>query len=200
METRQIETIMTKTREEAIKDIASNHDVSVGTVATLLSGLEITGGNQVQFNISELGGMGQWQPGMIMVGDMFNSALKAKVDRLCTELSALSRTLPREQPAATTSTITSGSLATFKGSQNNSHYAYHASDKRLVIENGGKTTLYDTTGYPLTGVQQSQDGSGKHLSFTYPGGSVKVTDLKEIREQDDAEKKEAPKKDTEKKK
>lgn len=180
---------MEKTREKAIKEIASNHGVSVETVAILLSGLEYTGGNQVQFNISELGGMGQWQPGMVMVGDMFNSALKYKVDRLCAELSALSRTLPKENPVSATSTITSVSPATFKGSQNNSHYAYHASDKRLVIENGGKTTLYDTTGYPLTGVQQSQDGSGKHLSFTYPGGTVQVTELKEIKEKKEVKEK-----------
>jgi hypothetical protein len=177
---------MEKTREDIIKDIADNHDVSVGSVAILLSGLETTGGNQVQFNISELGGMGQWQPGMVMVGDMFNSSLKQKVDRICTELSAWVRTQPKEQPPKEASFLTSDSPATFKGSQNNSHYAYHASDKRLVIENNGKTTLYDTTGYPLTGVQQSQDGSGKHLSFTYPGGTVQLIDLKEITEKKDS--------------
>ena len=36
--------------------------------------------------------MGQWsQGGMIMVGDMFNNALKYKVDQLCNELSAIVR-------------------------------------------------------------------------------------------------------------
>lgn len=190
---------MEKTREEAIKDIASSHDVSVGTVAILLNSLETTGGNQVQFNISELGGMGQWQPGMVMVGDMFNSGLKYKVDQICSELSAWVRSRPKEEPKHGTSIITDNSSATFKGSQNNSHYAYHASDKRLVIENGGKTTLYDTTGYPLTGVQQSQDGSGKRLSFTYPGGTVQVSELKEIKEKKEVkDKKEGKVKDDKK--
>ena len=113
---------------------------------------------------------------------MFNVAVKQKVDRFCTELSAWVRTQPKEEHKKASSSLTDSSTATFKGSQNNSHYAYHASDKRLVIENNGKITLYDTTGYPLTGVQQSQDGSGKHLSFTYPGGTVQVIDLKEITE------------------
>ncbi len=34
--------------------------------------------------------MGQWsQGGMIMIGDMFNNALKYRVDALCSELSSL---------------------------------------------------------------------------------------------------------------
>ena len=51
-----------------------------------------------------------------------------------------------------------------------------------MIYDDGKNTSYDTTGFPLTGVQQSQDNSGKRLSFTYPGGTVQVRDLKEIKE------------------
>ena len=40
-----------------------------------------------QFGHPDLGGNGQWmRNGMIMVGDMFNHALKAKVDALCQAL------------------------------------------------------------------------------------------------------------------
>lgn len=43
-----------------------------------------------QFDHPELGGKGQWmQGGMVMVGDMFNHALKAKVTELCTALALL---------------------------------------------------------------------------------------------------------------
>ena len=43
-----------------------------------------------QFEHRELGGRGQWMlGGMVMVGDMFNHALKTAVDGLCTELSRL---------------------------------------------------------------------------------------------------------------
>jgi len=170
---------MEKSREDVIRAIAAEHGVTVSTVATLLHGLQATGGNQVQFNISELGGMGQWQPGMIMVGDMFNHSLKAKVDRLCTAIATLSRQLPREV-ADTTGTLLGRTQATFKGSQNDSHYTYYADENRLVIYHEGKNTSYDTTGYPLTGVQQSQNNSSKRLSFTYPGGTVSVMDLKKI--------------------
>ena len=58
----------------------------------LLTALVAGGGSQAQFNIPELGGMGQWsRGGMVMVGDMFNNALKARVDALCTELAGLRR-------------------------------------------------------------------------------------------------------------
>jgi len=32
--------------------------------------------------------MSQWPPGMSMVGDMFNTQLKSKLDALCTEIVA----------------------------------------------------------------------------------------------------------------
>lgn len=172
---------MEKSREEVIREIAAEHGVTVGTVASLLHGLQATGGNQVQFNIGELGGMGQWQPGMTMVGDMFNHSLKAKVEGLCSAIAALSHNLPREV-ADESHAVPGSSSATFKGSQNDTHYTYFADENRLVIYDDGKNTSYDTTGYPLTGVQQAQDNSGKRLSFTYPGGAVQAKDLKEIKE------------------
>jgi hypothetical protein len=43
----------------------------------------------------KLGGSGQWMAGgPIMISDMFNNALKARVDALCNELSALIRSEP----------------------------------------------------------------------------------------------------------
>lgn len=170
---------MEKSREEVIREIAAEHGVTVGTVASLLHGLQATGGNQVQFNIGELGGMGQWQPGSTMVGDMFNHEAKAKVEKLCEALAPLSRQLSREV-ADESHAVPGRSQATFKGSQNDTHYTYYAEENKLVIYDDGKNTSYDTTDYPLTGVQQSQDASGKKLSFTYPDGVVAVKDLKEL--------------------
>jgi hypothetical protein len=52
-------------------------------------------GTMAQFDHPDLGGRGQWMPGgMVIVGDMFNQALKAIVDGLCTELAALLATAP----------------------------------------------------------------------------------------------------------
>jgi hypothetical protein len=47
-------------------------------------------GGMAQFSHPEFGGSGQWMAGgAIMISDMFNNALKAGVDALCNELSAL---------------------------------------------------------------------------------------------------------------
>jgi hypothetical protein len=39
-----------------------------------------------QFSHADFGGMSQWSPGMSMVGDMFNTQLKSKLDALCTDI------------------------------------------------------------------------------------------------------------------
>jgi ribonucleotide monophosphatase NagD (HAD superfamily) len=41
-----------------------------------------------QFSHPDFGGMSQWSPGMTMVGDMFNSDLKAKLGAICNELAS----------------------------------------------------------------------------------------------------------------
>ena len=52
-------------------------------------------GGMAQFSHPEFGGSGQWiAGGAIMISDMFNNALKARVDALCNELSALIRSDP----------------------------------------------------------------------------------------------------------
>src|ERR1700691_2645343 len=65
------------------------------TWRTLLGALAQGNGRQAQFNHPELGGMGQWsQGGMIMIGDMFNQGLKHRVDALCNELTDFLRSQP----------------------------------------------------------------------------------------------------------
>ena len=49
-----------------------------------------------QFSHSDFGGMSQWSSGMTMVGDMFNTSLKSKLDALCTELAANVAQAPSE--------------------------------------------------------------------------------------------------------
>ena len=78
-----------------VADIAKRHGVSLDAALTLLGALAQGNGRQAQFNHPDLGGMGQWsQGGMIMVGDMFNQGLKHRVDTLCNELAGLLRSQP----------------------------------------------------------------------------------------------------------
>src|SRR3978361_852780 len=76
--------------ESAITDIARRHGLSDQAVLAMLYALHVGGGTMAQFSIPELGGSGQWmRGGMTMVGNMFDNALKARVDALCGELAQL---------------------------------------------------------------------------------------------------------------
>ena len=74
--------------EGFIARVAIRHSVSQDAVRTILRALRSGGGTMAQFSHPDFGGMSQWSPGMTMVGDMFNSGLKSKLDAVCTELAA----------------------------------------------------------------------------------------------------------------
>jgi hypothetical protein len=79
----------------AVEEIAQRNGFSRDAVTSMLFSLVAGGGGMAQFSHSEFGGLGQWMAGgPIMISDMFNNALKARVDALCSELSALIRSEP----------------------------------------------------------------------------------------------------------
>jgi len=66
------------------------------------------------------------------------------------------------------------------GSQNKMRYAFFPEKRRLLIEQGGKLTTYDSGDHRISGVSQ-QDGQGQSLAFTSQNGSVKLNELKQVR-------------------
>lgn len=184
--------------------LAQRHGVSVGAVVTLLHALIEANGGMAQFDHPELGGAGQWmRGGMTMVGDMFNNALKAKVDSLCSELSELLAKEPflsgppRRQSQAQFQGSYSGAgetslfvsappsgqwwpeelgTPTSAGSQNNIRYAFFPEAQRLAIEIDGRLTLYDTLDHEISGVSQQQS-RGASLTFISQRGLVRVSEL-----------------------
>lgn len=81
---------LTPEGQQRITELAQQYNVSTDAVLTLLRALVKGRGTMAQFDHPELGGKGQWmQGGMVMVGDMFNHALKAKVTELCTTFASL---------------------------------------------------------------------------------------------------------------
>ena len=78
-----------------VTDAAKRHGVSLDGALVLLDALARGNGRQAQFNHPDLGGMGRWsQGGMIMIGDMFNQGLKYRVDALCNELAGILHVQP----------------------------------------------------------------------------------------------------------
>jgi hypothetical protein len=82
---------------ETMQELAARHGMSEGAVQAARDALERGGGRLAQFSHPELGGYGQWMPGMTQIGDMFNHALRGRVEQLCQELSA--RWQRRETPS-----------------------------------------------------------------------------------------------------
>jgi len=76
----------------AVEDVARRTGFGPEAVTSMLFSIMVGRGRMAQFSHPEFGGSGQWMSGgAIMISDMFNSVLKARVDALCNELSAVVR-------------------------------------------------------------------------------------------------------------
>jgi hypothetical protein len=73
---------------EVVNDLAQRYGFSQDAVLHMAFALLKGRGGMAQFNHPEFAGSGQWMNGgMMMLGDMFNHGLKARVDGLCQDLS-----------------------------------------------------------------------------------------------------------------
>lgn len=193
---------LTSQGQQLIADLAQRYGTSTDAVLNLLDAVMAGNGTMAQFNHPDLGGSGQWmQGGMTMVGDMFNSALKFKVDGLCSELSQLlsSATLfapvsnqAQNQGAAhyadsqVSLFVSSGQFGQWwpadlgipstTGSQNSVRYAYFPAARRLAVDVNGQVTLYDTLDHQIGGVSQQQGGDAS-VTFTSQFGLVSLSSL-----------------------
>ncbi|MEV8467164.1 SHOCT domain-containing protein [Fluviibacterium sp. DFM31] len=195
--------LLTPDGTRTVNDIASRYGLSPDAVLTLLVAVNNGGGSQAQFSHPELGGMGQWSMGgMVMVGDMFNNSLKFTVDQICTELSnalaggQLFKPVPRPTQMSSQSQ-SQGSGASFSvqggygggsgwpselgapssvGSQNNLRYAVFPNTRRLAIDLNGQITVYDIGDHQISGFSQQQGGD-QSITFTSQYGLVRVADL-----------------------
>jgi len=165
-------------RRANLAAVAERHGVGIDVVQHLVRALEAGHGNMAQFDHPELGGLGQWsRGGMIMVGRMNDHALKARVDALCTELAA---TLPPPEthglPGAGNWWPEGLGVPSSVGAQDGTRYAFFPTSRRLAMEIGGRTKLYDLGDREVTGVSQQQGTSGS-FRFSGPAGSFALDDL-----------------------
>ena len=176
--------------QTVIADLAQRHGLSEGAVIEMARALSRGGGTMAQFSIPELGGSGQWMAGgMTMVGDMFNTGLRMRVEQLCGDLTsamaagplfALPQTLagaawwPAElgQPAAV-------------GGQNQYRYAYFPEARRIAWDmgNGAPVVLLDTLEHRIGGFSQQQSGPGDPfagVSFSSQSGQFALASLPRV--------------------
>ena len=168
-----------------LDEIAVRHGVSTAAVHVLQDALRRGNGRMAQFSHPDLGGMGQWsQGGMTQVGDMFNHGLRDRVNALCSELAsgaAAGAPVPARpgrdwwpdglgQPSAT-------------GSQDGMRYACFPGARRVLVEQAGTVTAYDSGEHRISGVSQAQGASagGQELVFLSQLGRVRAADLPVVR-------------------
>ncbi len=164
------------------EDLARQHGVSADAVRVLQDAVRRGGGRQAQFSHPELGGMGQWSAGgMTQVGDMFNTALKDKVNAICAALASA----PPAEPAPERVPSGGGNRdwwpdglgrPSASGSQNGMRYACFPDARRVAVEQAGTVTLYDSGDHRISGVSQQQSGT-QELSFSSQKGSIRASDL-----------------------
>jgi hypothetical protein len=185
---------MSVTDGDLVDRMAKKHSVSPAAVEVVLAALRSGGGRMAQFSHADFGGMSQWSPGMSMVGDMFNSRLKAKLDALCTDIAAhldSSETAGGARAAGEEVSYRSTERSAdwwpaglgppgAVGAQNDLRYAVFPETRRLVIDDQGAITVYDTGSHRIFGVAQAQSAD-RTLTFTSQDGLVRVADLPKVR-------------------
>lgn len=174
---------LTDSGRAALEAAATRHGVSLDAARAMLDGLVAGRGAQAQFSHPELGGMGQWsQGGMLMIGDMFNNGLKARVGALASDLAGLAT-----DPAAFAAAPRGrgdwwpedlGRPASL-GAQNDMRYAVFPETRRLAVDRGGRVALYDTGDHVIGGASQQQ-GGGQTLTFSSQHGPVSLESLRRL--------------------
>ncbi|MEE4023794.1 SHOCT domain-containing protein [Gordonia sp. PKS22-38] len=180
---------LTPEGDTAVNDIAQRHGLSRDAVVSMLVAVNAGGGTMAQFSIPELGGSGQWmRGGMTMVGNMFDNALKARVDTLCNELAQMLATMTVFPPAA----APAGGFAannwwpaelgspSSSGGQNHVRYAIFPGPRRLAINIDGVVRIFDTGEHNIGGVQQQQGAAYGLVTFTSQFGTFDVSSLQEL--------------------
>lgn len=177
--------------------LSQAYGLSPDAVQAMMDAVSRGGGAQAQFNIPELGGMGQWQAGgMTMVGDMFNTGLQNTVNNLCSEIANAYYQGAFYKPVqpqggwqgqgGASMTMSGGSFGSWwpselgnpasQGSQNNLSYAIFPDQRRLAINLNGQVTVYDTGDHLIGGVGQQQAGDAS-WTFTSQYGTVYLNQL-----------------------
>ena len=135
-------TRLTPEGERIVQALAEQYKIGAEAVKVMLDAVAKGGGGAAKFNVPEFGGAGEWMRGMALMGGMAGDPVKATVDSLCNELSALmtaqaSLFMPASQwPASARWWPAQLGEPTLTGTQASSRYAYFAQIRRLAVDFG----------------------------------------------------------------
>ena len=173
--------------EDKIHIVAAKHAFSPDAVQHLYHAMLVGKGTMAQFSHLEFGGTGQWmRGGMIMIGDMFNHALKTRVAALCHDVAQLLLSDPSTMRSAAFPPLTMAAAGWWPaelgqpaavGGQNELSYAYFPDKHRLAIRHGDTLSIYDTAGYMITSFSQQQQSGLQGLYCRSQQGVIAVITL-----------------------
>lgn len=181
--------------KDPVPSIAERYAFPEPVVRRLFESMKGSGGRQCQFDAPELGGMGQWSPGMVMTAGPSDHDLRVRIDGLCCELAAVlqgSNTaapealahgqgaqavgLPGVRAGESWWPASFGSPAA-SGEQCGVRYAYFPNVHRLLVQKGAHVEAYDTGAYAITGIAQQQ-GQSSSITFNSSRGPVHLDQLR----------------------
>lgn len=147
---------LTTEGQRVVDDLAERHGFSPDAVTHMLAAVLQGNGSIAQFNHPEFAGGGQWmRGGMLMLGDMFNHSLKARVDALCNDISAI---VASEPGVMQTGSFQSQSQSS--GGQSHSD-EMPAGSSRLFVSSSAGPWWPEALGRP------SATGSQNHVRYAY---------------------------------
>ncbi|MCP9799687.1 SHOCT domain-containing protein [Synechococcus sp. RedBA-s] len=143
---------------EVVNDLAQRYGFSQDAVLHMTFAMLKGRGGMAQFNHPEFAGSGQWMNGgMMMLGDMFNQGLKARVDGLCQGLAVAISSQPNLFPR--------GSFQS--QSQSGGGQQMHVGGGGLQQSSGGGQQMQSSVGMapmtpmaPMTSMAPMNFGSG----------------------------------------
>ena len=184
--------------QDVIPHIAERYRVSEAAARQVERALRATNGRQAQFDHPELGGMGQWMPGMITVGRMNDAQLRTRVEGLCAEIAAIVTGMETSNPVALARDPNTGASSacvampageswwpaalghpSAEGDQNGVRYAYFADRDRLLVQLVGRIDAYDTAGRDVIGLTQKH-GATSSLACITPEGEIDLCVLRKV--------------------
>lgn len=111
--------------QKVLEDLSTKHGFSAEAVLSMLEALIAGQGQMAQFHHGEFGGSGQWmRGGMTMTSDMFNNALKSRIDSLCNDLC---QAMSDDHGSLTIDILPTGSQSTQQQSQGGGGFQHQSS-------------------------------------------------------------------------
>jgi len=140
-----------------IAEVSARTGLSEDAVRELKAAIARGGGRAAQFDHPDLGGVGQWQSGgLVMVGDMFNTGLAGRVALACSLLAEAHEAVA-VPPAAHWWPVELGTPGQ-SAAQDGIEYACFPQIRRLAVRRASGVAVYDTGDLVVHGLA-AQDGA-----------------------------------------